>query len=223
MRHLRPASTLLLLPAVILFSSAAGAETFSAGDTQVSAKRTLNADGTTSMVYSTALSDLATEVGLALSTPATSVAPQLVSGTETVSGNVYAKVSLSELPDWLLWQKGAVNVALSPTAEESRAVTTFSRTWTVNDGLKATLADSYAVSRDAANASWSADKSLSVSVVETGTVLTVATRMSGDAARPVPSVSAQQSVLGGLSVTTSVSDTGSQVNRSITAGFSHRW
>jgi len=214
MRH---APAAVLTSAVLLAAGGAHAQT------AVTAKRVLNADGSTSMTYSGEVSDLATQLGLDMSAARTSVAPAAQAGNDSVSGTAYAKVTLSALPDWLLWQKGAVNVAVSPTEEESRLGTTLSRSWTVNDGLKAELADSYQVGRSGTANGWQMDKSLSVTGLSTDTTVSVGARLTDEAQRLLPSVSAPQKVLGGIQVTTTVADTGSDINKSITAGFSHRW
>ncbi|MFG1417129.1 hypothetical protein V5F38_04865 [Xanthobacter sp. V0B-10] len=216
MRPKRHARAAVLTSAVLL---AGGAHAQDA----VTAKTTLNADGTTSMTYANSLSDLSTQVGLDMSAARTSVAPAQAAGTDTVSGKAFAKVTLDALPDWLLWQKGSVNVAVSPTEEESKLGTTLSRSWTVNDGLKAELSDSYQVGRTGTANGWQMDKKLSVTGVATDTTLSLGARMTDEAQRLLPSLSAQQKVFGGLNVTTTVADTGSDINKSITAGFSHRW
>ncbi|WP_234049880.1 MULTISPECIES: hypothetical protein [unclassified Xanthobacter] len=215
MRPIRHAPAAVLTSAVLL---ATGAHAQS-----VTAKRTLNADGTTTMTYSGEVSDYGTLFGLDMSADKTSVAPVAQAGNDTVSGTAYAKVTLSALPDWLMWQKGAVNVAVSPTDEESRLGTTLSRTWTVNDGLKAELADTYQLDRSGSTNGWQMNKSLSMTSVATDTTFSVGARLTDEASRVLPSVSAQQKVLGGIQVTTTVADTGSDINKSITAGFSHRW
>ncbi|MDQ0504436.1 hypothetical protein [Xanthobacter agilis] len=208
---------------VIAFACGVLLATGAHAQTAVTAKRSLNADGTTAMTYASDLSEVGTQVGLDMSAAKTTVAPVTTAEANTVSGTAYAKVTLAALPDWLLWQKGAVNVAVSPTDEETKLGTTLSRTWTVNDGLKAELADSYVVGRSGVVNGWQMDKSLSVTGLATDTTLSVGARLTDEVQRMLPSVSAQQKVLGGIQVTTTVADTGSDINKSITAGFSHRW
>lgn len=189
-----------------------------------SSRQALNANGSTSMNYSTELSGLGTSFGLDMSAPAKSVAPQTIQGTEKVTGTAYARVSLASLPDWLIWQKGAVNMVVNPTAEESRIGTSFSRTWAVNDGVKATLADSYSVAHSlSGTSSWKTDKSLSVKLEDTGTTLSVGASTTDSATQILPRVTARQDIFGNLNVTTSVADNGSTLDKSIRAGLSHRW
>jgi len=216
------------VPAVVLGSATLLAAPLAHAQSAVTAKRTLNADGTTSMTYvrdvsAFDLEGLATQVGLDMSAAKASAAPAPVAGAESVSGTAYAKVSLAALPDWLLWQKGAVNVAVSPTDEESRMGTTLSRSWTINDGLKAVVADSYELSRSGSSNGWQTDKTLSLANSNTGTTVSVGAHAADDTAGLLPSVSAQQKVVGNFQVTTTLADNGSDLNKSVTAGFTHRW
>lgn len=184
-------------------------------------KRTLNADGTVSMTYATPVDAYGAVIGLDLSKAATSAAPSVVQGASDVGGTAYAKVTISHLPDWMMWEKGAVNVSVDPSEASGKVGTTFSRTFSLSDGLAATLADTYQVA--AGSQSWETDKSISVSLKETGTTLSLGTKATSDTPQLLPSLSARQQVAGNLSVTTSIADTGSTLNKSITAGFTHRW
>ncbi|MGQ3674063.1 hypothetical protein ACT6QH_00970 [Xanthobacter sp. TB0139] len=195
-----------------------------AGEVVTTSRQALNADGSTSMNYSTQLEELGAQIGLSMSAPGRSVAPQTIIGTSNVTGTAYAKVSVSSLPEWLMWQKGAVNVVLNPTAEESKLSTSFSRTWTVNDGLKATLADSYEVAHNSSGAGWNTDKSLSVKLEDTGTTFSVGAHASDSTQQFLGRVSARQKVFGNINVTASASETtGDDFSKSVTAGFTHRW
>jgi len=207
--------TALLLPVLVALAGPALA------DGQVVAKTSLNADGTTSMTYSSAVDDLGTVFGMDLSTAAASAAPVPAAGASDLAGTAYAKVSLRSLPDWMLWQKNTVNVSLSPTDARGKVATTFERTIPLVDGIDAVFADSYAVAGGAQ--AWETDKTVSLKLAETGTTFSLATKATQETPKLLPSVSAQQKLFGDVSVTTSLADTGSTLNKSITAGFSHRW
>ncbi|MDI4655679.1 hypothetical protein [Xanthobacter autotrophicus] len=211
-----PRTTAALLLPVVLFAAApvradGGSET----------RKTLNADGSVSMTYWSAVEDIGTVFGMDLSRSATSAAPVVTSGASDLGGTAYARVTLSQLPDWLLWQKGTVNVSLDPAGATGKVATTFSRTVTLASGLDATLADTYRVASGAE--AWETDKSVSLKLVETGTTFSLATKATQETPALLPSVSAQQKVLGDITVTTAVADTGATLNKSITAGFTHRW
>ncbi len=216
--HVR-AGVIVALPVLLTPFSALADDLLS-----TSSRQALNANGSTSMNYSTELNGLGTSFGLDMSAPAKSVVPQSVQGTEKVTGTAYARVSLTSMPDWLMWQKGAVNMVVNPTAEESRIGTSFSRTWAVNDGLKATLADSYSVAHNlSGTSSWKTDKSLSVKLEDTGTTLSIGASATDSSTQIQPSVTARQDIFGNLNVTTSVSNNGTSLDKSIRAGLSHRW
>ncbi|MFG1349367.1 hypothetical protein [Xanthobacter autotrophicus] len=205
----------LLLP--VLLCAAAPVRADGGSET----KKTLNADGSVSMTYWSAVEDIGTVFGMDLSRSATSAAPVVASGASDLGGTAYAKVTLAQLPDWLLWQKGTVNVSLDPAGATGKVATTFSRTVTLASGLDATLADTYRMASGAE--AWETDKSVSLKLVETGTTFSLATKATQETPTLLPSLSAQQTVLGDITVTTAVADTGATLNKSITAGFTHRW
>ncbi|MDI4662840.1 hypothetical protein K9U40_00580 [Xanthobacter autotrophicus] len=209
------ATAALLVPVVLVAAVPARA------DSSSETKKTLNADGSVSMTYWSAVEDIGTVFGMDLSKAAASAAPAVASGASDLGGTAYAKVTLSQLPDWLLWQKGTVNVSLDPNGATGKVATTLSRTVTLSSGLDATLADTYRVA--SGSETWETDKSVSLKLVETGTTFSLATKATQETPTLLPSLSAQQKVLGDVTVTTSIADTGSTLNKSITAGFSHRW
>lgn len=210
-----PRRATLVLSAALLAASPAVA------DPVVTTKNVLNANGSTSMTYSSAVDELGTVFGMDLSAAAPSAAPLPAAGRSDLGGTAYAKVSLSALPDWLLWQKSSVNLSVDASDGTSKVATTFSRTFTLSDGLDATVADTYAVA--SRSEAWATDKSVSLKLVETGTSVSLATKATQETPNFLPTLSAQQKVFGDIAVTTSVADTGGTLNKSITAGFSHRW
>lgn len=211
-----PRCAALLLPAALLAASPALA------DPTVAAKNTLNADGTTSMTYASAVDEFGAVFGMDLSAASVSAAPTTGSAAGTLGGTAYAKVNLSTLPDWLPWQKNSVKLSVDTSGATGKVATTFSRTFAVATGLDATLADTYAVTSATGDA-WETDKSVSLKVVDTGTTFSLATKATQETPDFLPTLSAQQKVFGDFAITTSVADTGSALNQSITAGFSHRW
>lgn len=214
----RASSNLLLAGAL----AASGALPAAASDGS-EAKRTLNADGSTSMTFVSDLADLNTKVGLEVSAAAVSAAPLPGGRDAALDGAAFAKMSLKQLPDWMLWQKNTVDVRLDPGADTGKLATSFSRSWTLAPELTASLKDTYAVERASAAGSWETDKSLSVKMEGTGTTFAVAAKAEDGLGRWQPSVSASQEIARGFAVTTTVADTGSTINRSVTAGYSYRW
>lgn len=206
-----------LFPPLALVLAAAPA----LADGQGEAKRTLNADGTTSYSYSSPLDDLGAVVGMDLSRAASSAAPTVSAGASDLGGTAYARFALPDLPAWMLWQKGTVNLTVDPTDAHSKVATTFSRTVSLGDGLDAILADTYKL--NPTTQAWETDKSVSLKLAETGTTFSLGARASADAPNLAPKLSAQQKVLGAINVTTSITESGSSLNRSLTAGFSQKW
>lgn len=192
-------------------------------DVKSDAKLTENKDGSTSMVFSNEVADLGTKVGIKVTEPAAESLADPVAGQEANSGAAFAHVAAKRLPDWMIWQKGAVDVTVNPSEDTSKVATTFERTVSIHPGVKATLSDTYAVSRSGASDTWETDKSLSVKLVETETTFSVGTKATDESSRWMPTVSASQQIVDGLKVTTSVADTGSDLNKSVTASFTHRW
>ena len=91
----------------------------------------------------------------------------------------------------------------------------------IGAGLAATVADTYTVATG--SDAWETDKSVSLNLTDMGTSLSVIAKATQETRSFLPTLSAQQKVLGDLSVTTALTDTGSSLAKSITAGFSHRW
>lgn len=207
----------LVVIALALAASPALAETKS------ESKRTENKDGSTSLDFSNEVADLGTKVGVAVTEPAASSIADPVAGQEALSGSAYAKVAVKTLPDWMFWQKGAVDLTVNPADETSKISTSFSRSVGVGGGITATLKDSYSFERAAASEAWETDKSVSVKLEDTRTTLSVGAKTGQDQAGWLPSLSAQQEIASGFNVTTKVSDTGSEIDKSVTAGFKHRW
>lgn len=214
-----PSSSCAILLALALAATACGP---AFADPAVVTKNTLNANGTTSMTYSSAMDEIGTVFGMDLSAAAVSAAPVTGTDASTLSGTAYAKVNLAALPDWMLWQKSSVNLSMNAADGAGKVATTFSRTVPLVSGLDATVADTYSVQRGTTE-SWETDKAVSLTVKDTGTTVSLATKATQETPNFLPTLSAQQRVVGDLAVTTSVADTGTNLNKSITAGFSRRW
>lgn len=205
--------TALLLAALVACAPPALAD----ADGQV--KRTLNADGSVSYAYASPVEEIGTVFGMDLQKAATSVVPATGAG-DALTGTAYARLAVRALPDWMAWETSTVSVSLSPT-DRSKLATTFARTVPLGGGISAVVADTYILATGTER--WETDKSVSLKLAETGTTFSVATKATQETPVFLPTFSAQQKLFGDVSVTTSVADTGSTLNRSITAGFSHRW
>lgn len=213
----RPLTRAAILPA-LLSPLLVGAPARADG---TEAKSALKADGSTALTYSTPVQDFGAVVGLDLSAASSRVAPSVGQSADDLGGTAYAKITVSRLPDWMVWQKGTVNVSVDPNDAASKLATTFERTIPLGASLAATLADTYQVK--AGSQAWETDKSLSLKLADTGTTFAVSTKATSDAPQLLPTVSAQQQLAPDLTLTASVADSGSTLNKSITAGFTHRW
>lgn len=191
-------------------------------DGGVQTKRETKADGTQAWSYTQPVDEIATVFGMDLSRASRGAAPVVgAAGAGEMTGAAYAKVSLRRLPDWLLWSTGTVNVAVNPADASGKVSATFMRSIPVAAGIEAVMADGYAFA--SGGGEWETGKTVSLKLVETGTTFSLAAKAAQDTQGFQPTLSAQQKLFGGLHLTTSVTDTGDALNRSVTAGFAHRW
>ncbi|MFG1423396.1 hypothetical protein [Roseixanthobacter liquoris] len=217
---------------VPLILAAVGSAPAAAQEVSTRVSRTANADGSASVTAAGALTDWkAAEFGVDLSVsaaPATTVQPRsdLPWTASDNSGAVaWAKVAMPGVSNLLFWETGAVDVRVNALQDKSQLGTSFSREWDLGGHISAQVSDRYSVTvaPTAAGEGWSSDKSLSLNVHETGTRLSLGTSVASDRRTWLPSLSAQQNLIGPLVLTTTVADTGSEINRSITAGFRSTW
>ncbi len=159
--------------------------------------------------------------------------PPLPAPSAGSSGTVWGTVTG---PGVALWDKTTVNGRLDPGQEQGNVSATLSRTITLDDNVSVTLQDKYSVTQSLQNSQtalnaippgasvFETDRSVRFSLTPTGTTLSagVAT-LSGDP-QWHNKFSAEQSLGGPLSVTTSVTDpAGPNSNKSISARFKHTW
>lgn len=202
-----------------------------AEDIKTEITRTANADGSSAVsVANTPVWLDGTKFGLDLSVAAASVAtvqpnkPLPWTATNTSSAAAWAKMSLPTQAEWLPWEQTTLDMRVDPTQDSSRLGTTFTRSWVVWDHVTASFNDSYAVTRNLdQGGGWETGKSVSLDLKDTGTRVSVAANTSSSDHAWLPSATAQQQLLGPLSLTTSVANTGSEITKSITAGFRHTW
>lgn len=202
-----------------------------AEDIKTEITRTTNADGSSAVsVANTPVWLDGTKFGLDLSLAATPVGvvqpnkPLPWAVTDTSAAAAWAKVSLPTQAQWLPWEETTVDMRVDPTQDSSRLGTTFTRSWVVWDHVTASFNDSYALSHSVdQRGRWETGKSVSLDLKETGTRFSVAANTSSTDHAWLPSASAQQQLIGPLSLTTSVANTGTEINKSITAGFRQAW
>lgn len=192
--------------------------------------RTVNKDGSSAVTAAGAVREWrGAEFGVDMSLAARQGSPVPVqsaspSSQDGAGAAAWARAQIPGVATLTGWEKGSVDVRVDPVQEQGRLGTTFSREFSVTDGVSARVNDSYAVTSSAdGTQQWETGKSVSVDMKSTGTTVSVGTGNRSGETRWQPSVSASQQIVGPLSVTTSVADNGDTLNKSITAGFRHAW
>ncbi len=202
-----------------------------ADDGKTSINREVKSDGSSSVNVSSTpgwLDGASYGVDMSLAAqPSTTVQPAKPlpwTQPDSSSAAAWAKVNVPTNTDVVPWSQTTVEMRVDPTQNQGKVGTTFSRDMKVTDHMTASVNDSYSMVRNSDNASVvETGKSLSLKLDDFGTTFSVgATNTVGDKAW-LPSASAEQKLIGPLSVTTSVADTGSEINKSITAGFKSKW
>ncbi len=217
-----------LIAGVALASFAGAAQ---ADDIKTTVTRVTNTDGSAAVsVTSVPVWLEGARFGLDLSVAAATVStvqpgrplPWAVANTSAAAA--WARMDVPVQAAFLPWTQSTVDMRLDPTQESGRLGTTFSRSWVVWDHITASFNDSYALTRSLDQAAgWETGKSVSLNLRDTGTVFSVATNLTSSDHAWLPSASAQQQLMGPLTLTTTVANTGSEISKSITAGFRHTW
>jgi len=130
-----------------------------------------------------------------------------------------------------IWQTTTLQARVDPHEEQGWLGTRFSRSVPVGSNLSVILEDGYGYSRplhhvpDALTASsWETDKAVRIKVSPVHTTLSFGTRRSSAEGEWLNSISAEQRILNGLTVTGTVGETAEGViNRSVWAAFSRKW
>lgn len=133
----------------------------------------------------------------------------------------WARVSLPTGP--LFWDASSLTVRLDPLQAQRRVESAFSRDVPIAPQLKVGFADNYAFVMESGSQTWHTDKSVYMDVGATGTRLSLSAGLSSNDRTWLPSISAKQPLVGPVVLTTTVADTGTEINKSITAGFSRTW
>ena len=193
--------------------------------------RTDRADGSSAITVGRKLrTTLETRVG----TDFNLAAPQsrsLIQPEDTSSGAAWAKVTLPR-STLLGWDKATLDARVDSAHDTGRLGTSFSRSIAADKNLSVTVQDDYAVVRtlgptdqtEAPAQSWETAKSVRLKVVPVDTTFSVGTRISTTDNQWLHSISAEQKILGPLTVSGGISETASgELNRSLSAGFKRTW
>lgn len=161
-------------------------------------------------------------------------APQdrlLMQPDDTSSGAAWANVTLPR-STLLGWDKATLDARVDSAHDTGKLRTSFSRSIAADKNLSVTVQDDYAVVRalgaadqtEAPAQSWETAKSVRLKVVPVDTTFSVGTRISTTDNQWLSSISAEQKILGPLTVSGGISETaGGELNRSLSAGFKRTW
>lgn len=139
----------------------------------------------------------------------------------TSDAAAWARFNLPTGP--LFWDASNLTVRLDPFQDQRRLESAFTRDVALAPQLKVGFADSYAFVVESGSQTWQTDKSVYVDFGAIGTRLSLSAGLNSSDRMWLPAVSARQPLIGPVVLTTTVADTGSEINKSITAGFSRTW
>ena len=139
----------------------------------------------------------------------------------------------------LIFDKTAIDARVDSSDANGKVGATLSRTVPLGGDLSVILRDKYSVTQSlhggvqgsatpgtslTPGSAWNIDRSVSLNLGSTGTTVSAGTATSSGDIQWHNKLSAEQKVLGPLSVTTFVTDPGTAAsNKSISAGFKHTW
>lgn len=150
--------------------------------------------------------------------PAGAVLPGSLGSSDAAA---WARFNLPTGP--LFWDSSSLTVRIDPFLDQRRVESAFTRDMELAPQLKVGFSDSYSFVVESGSQSWHMGKSLYMDLGATGTRLSMSAGLSSSDRAWLPSLSAQQPLIGPVVLTTTVADTGSEINKSITAGFSRTW
>lgn len=214
------------LAALAFAAGAAHAE-----DLKTTVTRDLNTDGTSAVYISNSPmwlegASYGFDLSMAASTVSTFQPTRALPWdvTDTSNATAWAKVSLPTDALWMPWHQTTFEMRVDPTQNQGRFGTTLSSDMQLNRSLTASVNDSYAVIHTTDTAGgWEIGKSVSLKLLDTGTTFSIGATNSSTDRLWLPSASAEQKLFGPLNVTTTVADTGSEISKSITAGYKYSW
>ena len=165
------------------------------------------------------------------------VADTVLRGTSVnnSSGTVWGRITG---PAPLFWDKTSMETRVDPGAEQGQFVATMSRTMPLGTHASVTLQDKYSVTQSlqgsvatdpqaavpSTGPLWEADRSLRLNLTPTGTTLSAGLVTSNADHQWHNRFTAEQKIVGPLSVTTSVTDPATAESiKSIGARFKHTW
>jgi hypothetical protein len=209
--------------------------------------RTENADGSSVLTLNQPLPTFwDTKVGIDLGLAAPYKPPSPARSPERLlfpqpadqpNGAAWASATAPALNFPIGWDKASVNARFDPVQDESRLGTRFVKSVPLGERFSVTLENGFALTHvpteytlpDGLAGTQSSnvfdfDRAAKLNILSTGTSIGASSRMSTIDDEWLNSLSAEQKILGGLSVTGTVSETlEGDLNKSISAGFKRTW
>ena len=206
--------------------------------------RTDHKDGSASLTFGTPLPagpDTKVGVDLAMPAPATpAIDPDaLMQGRPSAgSGAGWVKTALPGAPTPLGWDKTALSAKVDAGADKGNVGAVLSRSLPLNEKFSLTLENSYAVTGSLASPTpgvtvatpsaplrtWETTREMKFNVLPTDTTLAAGAKLSSTDERWLRSLSAEQKIVGPLSVAGGVSETaGGDIDKSVKAKFKTTW
>ena len=148
------------------------------------------------------------------------------------SGSAWAAISAPGAGD--IWDKTAVEARLDPAQERSRLGTSLSKSLPLGEQYSLTLQNGYNLIQQGLvpvpgiiphpMRNYDTEQSAKLGIAETGTSFTAGQSLSSADDRWLRRIGAEQTLLGGLSVSGSIGETADgTTDKSITAGFKRSW
>lgn len=205
--------------------------------------RTENKDGTTALTAKRSLpTEWDSKVGLDMTMsgsrgPVPAFDPLQPTQPES-TGAAWATITAPALNLPAGWDKATLDARVDPSADQRRLGTTMSKSVPLNDSLSVTLQNGYAMTHQGTNPAWldhatqgaaptdtySADGTAKLNVLPSRTSIGIGAARSSADDKWLRTLSTEQKLFGGVSVTGSISETPEgPANRSISAGFKKKW
>lgn len=212
-------------------------------ETSANWKRTDARDGSAAITVNRSLPTAwDTKIGVDFGLPATpsplTTPERLLAGTspDQSSGVAWAKTTAPALNLPLGWDKASLDARFDPLQDQSTFGTRFSRSLPLGNQMSVTMESGFAVthvgsqplvgdpSSDRSDNVFDTDRLAKLNFLATGTSLGAGSRKSSADDVWLNSLTAEQKLFGGISVTGTVSETlEKQTSKSLTAGFKRTW
>jgi hypothetical protein len=201
-------------------------------------KRRHNFDGSTQLSVGAQLPiSWETKFGMDLGMGASSGQARTIvpNAPQDQSGAAWASMTVPSLPGAIPFERASVEARVDAFREEAKLGTTLSRSVPLGGTLALSLHNGYWLTQNGyaiahtdptvqATQIWTADQAVKVKVLPTETTISAGAAINSADGQWLRSLTAEQKLYGGLSVSSGVSETTTgELNKKISAGFRHSW